>query len=291
MDQEAKHSVVLVTFNPNQISVERVAKECELAQVSLFIVDNSSESIFQVKGCRLIRLDRNLGIAAAQNIGMKEALRQGAKLITLLDQDTQISSKHLIQLADAVYQSPYSIVAPTLTSRSSKTVYDIVWMDYSDGRLRSNEIHDESGRRWTNIAISSGLTFRSDLLETYGWMDERLFIDYVDTEWCLRMYQNGHSIEVVTGINLCHEIGDKSINLKLFNLPVHDPFRRYFRVRNSIYLLWFRHFPRRYVVVNFLVVSAQQILLALFHPKNFLAYASGYVRALIDGLRGISKSR
>jgi rhamnosyltransferase len=66
-------------------------------------------------------------------------------------------------------------------------------------------------------------------------MRENYFIDYVDTEWCIRAEAMGYKNYVSSKAVMKHAIGDNILKFKYFNVPVHSPFRRYYRVRNAFY--------------------------------------------------------
>lgn len=76
-----------------------------------------------------------------------------------------------------------------------------------------------------------------EVFEIVGMMDEELFIDYVDTEWCLRCLNYGILVHIIPDIEMVHAIGDKSVKICGINIPIHSPVRRYYRVRNAFLLL------------------------------------------------------
>lgn len=64
-------------------------------------------------------------------------------------------------------------------------------------------------------------------------VDERgIFIDYVDTEWCFRALSKGYKLYMSEKAVMRHSVGDDTINLLNFKIPVHSGYRRYYRVRN-----------------------------------------------------------
>lgn len=74
-------------------------------------------------------------------------------------------------------------------------------------------------------------------------MDESLFIDYVDTEWCLRAIAKGYKVYAATSAKMSHAIGDKAIKVLAWHVPVHSAFRRYYRLRNGLLLARMKHIP------------------------------------------------
>lgn len=111
-------------------------------------------------------------------------------------------------------------------------------------------------------------------------MDETLFIDYVDTEWCLRMHAHGYNVYITPNVVMKHEIGDAHIQLLGVVVPVHSPWRRYYRVRNGFYLFKMKHIPKLLAMREITFALIHQILLYV-NSKN-KEYVKIYFRAVYD---------
>ena len=84
---------------------------------------------------------------------------------------------------------------------------------------------------------SSGCLIAMDALAEVGGMEDRLFIDYVDTEWCLRAIYKGYSLFGVGSACMQHDLGDAFVNLFSRTVPVHSSLRYYYLIRNGLWLL------------------------------------------------------
>ena len=74
--------------------------------------------------------------------------------------------------------------------------------------------------------------------EKVGIMNELLFIDGVDVDWCERANLNKFIIIKSKNVFLHHKIGQKYINFFGIKKSFHDDnLRVYYIVRNSIYLI------------------------------------------------------
>ena len=67
-------------------------------------------------------------------------------------------------------------------------------------------------------------------------MTSKLFIDFVDIEWCLRARGKGYEIVSFPNVEIEHQLGDSSISFMGTNYPIHSPLRMYYYFRNAIYL-------------------------------------------------------
>ena len=89
-----------------------------------------------------------------------------------------------------------------------------------------------------DLLISSGLLIRSVVLHDVGLVEAGLFIDGVDSEWCLRAKSHDYSMFGVAYARMEHDLGDieiydarldylnkinKGNDLELFNFQARKP--------------------------------------------------------------------
>lgn len=218
------------------------------AQVhSIIVVDDGSPDdlngvLRQVEegGWELIRSSSNQGIAAAINVGIRLALERGADYLLTIDQDTVL---------------PHHYVSDCVTAfemADAATNLGIVCTDRINGQPSIPEHYTEQGLGLVREAIQSGFLISVNCLHRCGLFDERLFIDAVDTEFCLRIAQHGYRIAVGPGTDITHSLGER-VELRPFGIArrdaisgalktyeYHGPTRRYFIIRNNVDL-WLRY--------------------------------------------------
>ncbi|UBO72867.1 glycosyltransferase family 2 protein [Aeromonas rivuli] len=276
---------IIVTYNPNESNLTLLVNALISSGVTPIIVDNASKEDVSAP-CQLIKLDSNYGIAKAQNTGIKYALRQNAEAIIFFDQDSSIADELFIKkLYQPILDKKASITAPVFTDLARGFIYSIVDIDKHGKRTKYYPAIDDAPFKVSNV-ISSGTMVDVQALTEIGYMVDELFIDYVDTEWCLRAYNKGFDILVIPNARMTHSIGDKTLKLGAFYVPKHSPFRRYYRIRNAFYLLRQAHIPKRlaYREISFAIIH-QMILIAVAKGER-LAYISSFYRGLRDGTLG-----
>jgi rhamnosyltransferase len=82
------------------------------------------------------------------------------------------------------------------------------------------------------------------LYQKIGPFDEKLFIDYVDNDYCYRAKLAGYKLLKFTNVTLIHQLGKmvnassyKSLYLLKKKKVVHPPIRCYYMYRNMLYLV------------------------------------------------------
>jgi len=84
---------------------------------------------------------------------------------------------------------------------------------------------------------------RLDAAIAVGGFDERLFIDYVDHDFCLKLHRRGFRVLQATAAQLLHSLGSMDRRLlvvKRINVTHHVAVRRYYISRNRL-VLWQRY--------------------------------------------------
>lgn len=242
---------VIPTFGPDDGLLRGVHSLAPQVEAIIIIDDGSPAGSAEVldsalaAGVEVIRSRSNLGIAAALNTGIRLALERGADFVLTVDQDTELP--HLY-VADCV--AAFRIAAP-------ETRLGIVCTDRVNGQPSIPERYTEEGLGLVREAIQSGFLISAECLAECGLFDERLFIDCVDTEYCLRIARHGYRIAVGPGTDITHTLGERA-PLRPFGITrrredgqpatyeYHGPTRRYFITRNNVdlYLRYARIRPR-----------------------------------------------
>ncbi|WP_159604651.1 glycosyltransferase [Agromyces humi] len=191
---------------------------------------------------RVIRLDQNAGIARALNVGVRAALADGADFVVNTDQDTRLPEGYVAACLD------------TFAKANPVTHLGIVCSDHVNGQPSIPTWYSPEGLGLVPEAIQSGFVISRECIENAGHFDERLVIDCVDTEFCLRVRDRGFRIAVAEGTDISHALGEM-VPFRPFGIPLrhrkgvheyqyHSPFRQYYITRNNIDLV-FRNARKR----------------------------------------------
>jgi len=254
------------------------------------VVDNTETPYLTASqlpaGCSLLTQGVNTGIARAQNVGIAAAIASGAEALVFLDQDSRVTPGFLDALVSPLTPGCAEVTAPLCVDDASGSElpstrvsrFGISMAVYCGDRRKPYSV---------DVVISSGTAATKDVFQIAGAFDESLFIDFVDTEWCLRCRDHGVPITVVPNAIMRHSIGNKSLNLGITTISVHSPIRCYYQIRNCFILFRRRHIPIIFATKQLVSVLVSRVLLLIF-VKNRYTYVRAYASGLIDGLLGIA---
>ena len=282
---------VIVTFNPEENRLNKLVSLLIDSQVTVVIVDNNSQKNFFLEEQKYFfkySLNENLGIAYAQNIGIKKSIELGASHILFFDQDSHISDHFVDNLMSdylKIYATHEKIAAigPRFIDENKGFYFPALRFN-KHGLIDKISVENISTPIEVSFLISSGTLISVEALKDIGLMKEEFFIDFVDTEWCFRAISMGYKIYMSEQAVMKHSIGDDTLKIYNFNIPVHSGFRRYYRVRNLFFMWKMPYIPKilvaKLMVTNFLI----QVLLFLLKDKKW-DYIKFYVKAIKDGLK------
>lgn len=284
---------VIVCYRPEVPQLFQLCANLLAEGSKIILVDNTETPYLadqhRPAGCQLITLGFNSGIAHALNVGIAVAVTASADVIAFFDQDSKIGQGFLRALVAPLNVGTPDIVSPLYYDDTSNAELPSVRVNRY-GVSRTVHRGDSSIPYPVDVVISSGTTATREVFEVAGTLDEGLFIDFVDTEWCLRCRSKQIPIRVVPSAVMHHRIGSRSINLGITTILVHSPIRCYYQLRNCFHLFRRRHVPILFALKETISVFLSRALLFLIVGDK-LNYGKAYLCALRDGIAGVTGSK
>ena len=281
---------IIVGFHPDVDRVHRLCLRILGDGARVILVDNSTRSWLAGQrlpaGCELISLGYNSGLAHAQNVGVRRALQAGATVIVFFDQDSYFAPGFLVALTASLLIGTPEIVAPVYVDEATNTAFPSLRVN----RFGCSKTVLESsarGRYPVDAVISSGTAATREVFTYGGYLDDSLFLDFADVEWCLRCRAKGIPIYVVPNAIMSHRIGAYAKHFGPFTVFVHNSTRCYYQIRNSFLLLRRPHVPILFSIRTILRVLMNRAVLLFFVESRF-KYIKTYCFAVRDGCLGIS---
>lgn len=288
-------AAVIVTYNPQREELKKLASLISKQVAKLYIVDNGSDvrvSSYIDASTELIELCDNYGIAKAQNTGIHRAIKDGFTDFILFDQDSQPAENMVEQLMTTrqlAQNSGLKVAAVGPLHIDQDDFNECVYVDTSKGNVDKiiPSIFKQNGNSFVNcdFLIASGCLISRESLDLVGFMEDELFIDCVDIEWCYRALSKGLHCIAALEAKMYHKIGDKPLTILGRNLTTHSPIRHYYFYRNFYMLLKRSYIPscwKRYTLVK---STIQAVVFSLFlFPR--LKQIKFIIKGIFHGITG-----
>lgn len=274
--QEVRLAILVLGFRPASGFRASCVQKKAWADIVIVVENGADENCTTSWGEGVFYLGcyENKGVSAAYNLAAKLALSKQCTHLLVLDQDSDIQQETVYGLRKYVeVYSAAALIAPPYQS-PSKGGYIGRWPVPRWGRwgfalLKSTTITEPTD---ILLAISSGSVVNLAVLNALGGFREELFIDLVDTEYCLRARSHGYDVLGVPVVPLNHEIG-RPTKASLFGCDVfptnHEVARHYTLARNRIVLLKSYLFPfPGWVIYEFAAAIKLVVKVGLFERNR-----------------------
>jgi GT2 family glycosyltransferase len=244
--EQPRVTFVLLNWNEADLTIEclRSLYSQDYSNFAIIVVDNgstdnSSDRIRnQFPDVILIENSDNVGYSMGNNIGIKQALTNGADYVVLLNNDTVVDREmlfHLVAVAEAFPE--VGITGPTMLYFDSP---DVIWcagnsIDWRTGntiRLNDGEhiskVEDSPTLR-VDFITSCAICIKRAVFDEIGLIDERFFIYYDETDWFTRARSVGWRAMYVPQAKMWHKVSA--------TMGESSPRTDYYMIRNRFLFL------------------------------------------------------
>ena len=269
------YCIVVIIYMPSDDVKERLfVDNCH----NMIVVDNTPHSqmsnIVFKENIDYISLGENKGIATAQNIAIKRAKELGYKYVIFFDQDSEYDSSYVSSIIGEYekiqkHDCKIATLGPLVVNKTTNKAY-------------KNEITSKSSFNTVDTIISSGSIVEIAKIDIIGGLEDRLFIDLVDHEWCWRAKSYGYNCYQTSSIILNHKVGNESLSIFGFPIIISSPFRYYYKYRNFLWML-----ERPYVPIKWKIKEAIrkiiEIIIVPLSTRNLSIYRFMF-KGIKDGI-------
>lgn len=275
------HKVAVVILNYKLHDL--VLKCLESVQNTLYkekiiiVVDNNSgdglaESLQVSKDLIFIQNKENSGYTGGNNLGIKEALKQGADFILILNPDTTIDKNAVSILVEKAISLNADILSPKIYFSGSKKIWfaggvmDLANVLGSNRGVDEQDIGQYDKDEEMELVSGACMLVRKEVFEKIGFFDERYFLYYEDTDFCFRARKNGFKIFYIPEAVVFH----KNAQATELGSPLQD----YFITRNRmLFASKFLSFRTKFALIREalrnLNIPARRLALKDFILGNF----------------------
>lgn len=216
-------SIIVLNYNSREDTLDclRSLEHLTYPNVQVIVVDNGSSdgSVEAVRTAypqtMLIDTGRNLGFTGGNNLGIRRALEGGAQYIMLLNNDTIVAPDMIDLMIEAMEQNPsLGVTGPMIYYYD---LPDVIWsaggyIDWTRGTTSMIGLDQEdkgqfgSATRLVDFVTGCAILARREVWETVGLLDDKFFMYYEETEWCVRAGRAGYKIAHVPTAMMWHKI-------------------------------------------------------------------------------------
>jgi rhamnosyltransferase len=265
------------------------------------VVDNSTapaardvvaKTLSSRPGASLLSLSDNPGIGAALNLAFATLATEGHSRAVAYDQDSTPASGFAAALAATATAHPHAAVIGANWTDPRRPGRPALFLRPAPplglGFRRVPATRDLEGLL---CVITSGSLFDLGVWRELDGFDASLFLDLVDTDYCLRARRAGHDIAASAAAGLQHHRGEKRV-VRLLGRDFHPahtpPFRLRCLTRNRL-LLFRRHRLRPFAWVLYECGYGAKLLAdALLFERSKGQRLAAMSRGALDGLLGRS---
>jgi rhamnosyltransferase len=277
MDNRNQISIIVVLYQPSPDDLNTIARLSNLYHV--IAIDNSAKENVFPGPQELLHYyfdGINKGIADAQNIGIGHLSdMKDITHVVFLDQDSRVSDDYPLAIAhefDRIAQSKkLSVLGPSVKNAETGEDYKSV--------IHKDHLTDMDFIPRREV-ISSGSCTTIDCLKDIGLNDARLFIDYVDFEWCWRANSKGYVCGITPNLHISHHVGQKTFSLLGYIIIISSPGRYFYQFRNYLWLV-----RRKYVPLQWKIAMGIKNVARLFYFPLLVKQGGQSWKYMVKGIR------
>jgi GT2 family glycosyltransferase len=203
-------------------------------------------------GAEVVMLERNLGYAGGNNVGLELALRRRAAWVLLLNDDVVLDPDCVSRLTESGQSDErIGMVGPTVYNHAEPQIIQSaggrLGPDWSAWLVAADELDVGQYEHPRDVAWLSGcaLMVRGELCEQIGVLDERFFLYWEDVEWCLRASRSGWRVVHVPTARVWHKGGQAGADE-----AASPPAAAYYTTRNHLLGIQKQRAPMRVWYAN-----------------------------------------
>ena len=275
---------VTILFHPEESVKFNVASYLHAVDLA-YIIDNTESAainnrkLFEgIEGAEkivFIKNETNLGIGKSLNIAFQMAVDAGFDWMLTMDQDSNFNGNAFFELAATKFNdSSIRIIGAS-----------------AHQNMPFKNAFDENFNR-NLFLITSGNLVQVNAWQKVGGYNEKLFIDEVDTDFCLRLQKMNYKILSTKENYLQHKLGN-TFNVKTpfaknaWPIGIHAPFRMYYMARNGLYMIKQYAFTHpKYALYRTKSLVAKFLFIVFFYPDK-----SRYLKSFFKGVKDFVVSR
>jgi GT2 family glycosyltransferase len=251
MTQTPKVFVIILSYNRVYDTLECIESVSKLRypKVKIIVIDNGSkdESVKKINEAFpdviLVKNKANYGYTGGNNMGIQLGIEAGADYVWLLNNDTCVEQNTLDELVSVAESSDdVGLVSPLIYYYDMPQVLQFCgsYVDWNNHKIVYTKDTDEvknwlEDRKIQICLFGTALLIKQKVINDIGYLDEKYFAYWEDTDFSVRVSQRGYRNLVALKAKVFHKtkISDDG---EMINSPQYY----YYMARNEFFF-WMKH--------------------------------------------------
>lgn len=281
-------AVVVIYYPHNYVKENIYSLVNQFHEVIVVFNSINNLKLKKNKKLKIINNKNNIGLSKAINMGLFYAMDTKCDFVGLFDQDTLIPETLFKSFCNEVNiftkkNSLHNLALFSLKHFNLVTNSEQKFTNNNPFLLFRHNAKKNIRYQNLNYAITSGSFIYLKNIKKIGYMDENLFIDFIDIEWCHRAIHKKFKIILLNNIIVNHNLGDNSYKFLNRKFPIHSPLRMYYFYRNFTYLLFQKHINFYWKFFD-LFRNILRFLFYIIFITNRIKYARHIFKGVYHGL-------
>ncbi|GAB4544388.1 MAG: glycosyltransferase family 2 protein [Thermodesulfovibrionia bacterium] len=225
-----------------------------LGEDSLFNIKTLPDFILVIK-------NKNTGYAGGNNTGIRLAIKNGARYVWILNNDTTVHPDALTELVKVAERQPMiGIVGSKIYFFDNP---DRIW--FSSGYYVTDKRCDITEMVEKDVMVISGCSFliKKELIDDIGFLWEGYFLYFEENDYCMRARRNGWKVYFSPLSKVYHKVSR--------SVGENSPMFLYYKARN--YMLYTLRNDMEPLWLSFLFTVKEYLLPSLINIRlNHLKY-------------------
>ena len=290
----SKISILILNWNGKENTIECLnsLKKINYPNYEIIILDNGSKDdsvkILRQKfpEARLIGLNKNLGYAGGNNLGIKNAaLMNNAEYVLILNNDTIVNKNFLKQLVKiAESNKDTGIVCPKVYFYYKPNIIQYAGLRFDLDRGESilmgyNKKDEGQFEKEEEMDFCGGtcMLVKKEVFERIGLFDENYFAYFEDNDFGFRARKSGYKIMFAPKAEIWHKVSSSSGG-KI------NAFKEYYMNRNRIWFM--KKHANKKQLINFFLTFAFEFLIssASCIKKGKIGILNSKIKGIVEGV-------
>lgn len=289
--------IIVLTWNNFEDTAEclQSLQEIDYPNYHVVLVDNGSvdDSLKKIRSLypevTIIEINKNLGYAGGNNVGIQYAISERAEYILLLNNDVIVNKYLVSEFIRVSERYPAAgILGGTNYYYEKRNMIQFSGgiIDWKRGNIIDVTRHKiDKGQfkqvREVDTVAGSCLFIPTQIIKKIGLLNERYFLNFEETDWCCRVKRAGYKVYSCSAAKVWHKV---SVSGKKREDGIN--ILKYYSIRNK-FLFLIRNSPKFFLLSSLqyhTIMTTFQVLQLIIKGK--LKEAKLLIFGLRDGFLG-----